>query len=81
MYMEHDPGDGHKAWKEKIEENKSHRKKVTSATFITPTASSEGIYDRRQLKLSEKLQASMMTDLKFYKNKVDCLMTAYNSDF
>ena len=58
--MENDPVDGHKAWKANIEEKKAHRKKDTSAISITPPASSEGISDIRQLKLSDKLQASMI---------------------
>ena len=59
MYMEHDPGDGHKAWKENLEE-KYRRKNETSNTSITP----QGTSDKCQLKLSDKLQDSMMTDLK-----------------
>ena len=74
--MEHDPGDGHKVWKEKLEGEKSCRKKEISSASITPTVSSEGISDSRQFKISNKLQASMMTDLKLSKGKVNCLMTA-----
>ena len=74
--MEHDPGDGHKPRKAKLKENKARRKKETSANSTTPTTSSEIIPDRSQLKLSNKLQASMMTDLKLSKDKMDRFMTA-----
>ena len=77
MYMDHDPGYGHTAWKAKIEEKNACRKNENSNTSITP----QGTYDKRQLKLSKKLRASMMTYLKLYKNKVDRLMNIYNSDF
>ena len=79
--MEHDPVDGHKAWKAKLEEKKDLRKKETSATSITPPSSSESISDIHQLKLLDKLQASVMTDLKLFKDEPDRLMTAYNSYF
>ena len=75
--MEHDPGDGHKSWKANLDEKRGHRKNQNSNTAITP----QGTSDKRQLKLSDKLQASMMTDLKFSEDEVDCMMTAYNSDF
>ena len=75
--MDHDPGDGHKARKAKLEEKKARRKNDNSNTSITAQGNSE----KRQLKLSDKIQASMMTDLKLSKDKVDSLMTAYNSEF
>ena len=75
--MEHDPGDGHKAWQAKLDKKRGSRKNENYNTAITP----QGTYDKRQLKLSEKLQTSMMTDLKISKDKVDRIMTAYNSDF
>ena len=74
--MDHDPGDGHKAWKAKFEGKKSRRKKETSNTSITPPASSEDTYNKRQLKLYDKLQASMMTDLIISKEELDRLMKA-----
>ena len=77
MYMEHDPGDGHKAWKAKLDKKRLRRKNNNSNTAITP----QGTSDKCQLKLSDKLQASMTTDLKLSKDKVDRLMTAYNSYF
>ena len=76
MYMENDPVYSHKAWKAKIDVKKAHRKKDNYDTSSTSATSSEGTSDKRQLKLSNKLQASMITDLKLSKGKVDCLMTA-----
>ena len=58
--MDHNPGDGHKTWKAKLEGKKSRRNNNNSNTSIKP----QGTYDKRQLKLSNKLQSSMMTDLK-----------------
>ena len=75
--MEHDPGDQHKAWKSKVEETNARRKNETSNTSITP----QGTSDKRQLKLSDKLKTSMMTDLKLSKDEVDRFITAYNSGF
>ena len=75
--MEHDTGDGHKAWKAKLEEKKARRKNETSNTSITK----QGNYEKIQLKLSDKLQVSMVTDLQLSKDKVDHLMTIYNSGF
>ena len=75
--MEHDPGDQHKAWKSKVEETNARRKNETSNTSITP----QGTSDKCQLKLSDKLQDSMMTDINISKEKVDRLMTAYSSCF
>ena len=77
MYMEHDPGDGHKAWKSNLDKKKGRRKNKNSNTAITPPGTS----DKHQLKLSGKTQASMMTDLKLSKDEVDRMMTSYNSDF
>ena len=57
----------------KLEEKKAHRKNDTTNTSTTPQSTS----DKRQLKLSDKLQASMMTDLKISKDKVDRQMTTY----
>ena len=79
MYMNHDPVDCHKTYKEQLEEKKARINKETSATLIRPTAFSEGVSDRRQLKLSNKIQASIMNNLKLSKDEEDRLMTTYNS--
>ena len=74
MYTEHDPGESNKSWKANIDEKKSRRKKETSTTSSISTASPEDIFYRHQLKLSGKLQALMMTDLKLSKDELDCSM-------
>ena len=56
VYMEHDPGYGHKVCKANLDKKKAHRKKETSATSSTPTNSSEGFFDIHQLKLSENFR-------------------------
>ena len=63
--------------RQRLTKKKTRRKNDNSNTAITP----QGTSDKRQLKLSDKIQASMMTDLKLSKDEVDRMMTAYNLDF
>ena len=73
MILEMDTKHGRQSLKKK----KAPIKNDNSNTSIT----AQGNSDKRQLKLSDKIQASMMTDLKLSKDEVYRLMTAYNSDF
>ena len=63
--------------RQRLTKKKTRRKNDNYSTAMTP----QGISDKGKLKLSDKLQASMMTDLKLSKDEVDRLMNAYNSDF
>ena len=82
MYMEHDHGGVHQAWKVNIAENKVCRTKTgTAVSSGSYNAYSTASSDKQQLKLSDKIQASMITSVKFSRYDMDRLMTAYNSGF
>ena len=74
--MEHNPGDGHKAQKDTIEQNKVCRGKKANADPSDPyNAPNPCTSDKKQSKIKDKLQSLMMTDLIIYNNEVDYLIS------
>ena len=73
MILEMDKNHG----RQSLSKKRSRRNTENSNTSITP----QGTSNKRKIRLSDKIQDSMKTDLKISKDEVDHLMTAYNSYF